>query len=109
LTTIVKLQSQTAICDFCSSPHVEWAYRSREAAARTGQIGFSSDAAWAACTPCHLLIQQGAREALQARSIESYPSYHPDEPCPQLLLERFVRMVHDVFWSTKTDVVNHFD
>lgn len=75
-----------AICDLCSSPDVHWSYPCRDHAQKTEHftaLGLREDGSpavekmaidgfsrggWAACNPCHALIERGDRDRLARRS-----------------------------------------
>lgn len=92
----------TAICDFCSDPNVEFAYPARDfnrpvAATPQMSVSLSSTGGWAACRPCHDLIEATDREGLYRRSFERFgPS-----PLPAAIIGQSIRRVQDVFWSQR--------
>lgn len=65
-------------CDFCASrtEPVDWAYPARDfpVPGPTGGVvaGVFSEGPWAACTPCHALIEAGDWGTLGRRSAANY-------------------------------------
>lgn len=94
------------ICDFCSSPNVQWVYSARDASI-TGDIDLlegervtlSSEGDWAACEICSKLIEEEEREALLLRSINSAPN------TPNLsteIIKQVTRQIHSMFWLNRS-------
>ena len=59
----------TPICDFCSSPTVTW----RSPAVTFSVEGITSVSDWAACDPCHALIEANDQDGLLDRSLKTFP------------------------------------
>lgn len=71
------------ICDFCSGTPIEWSYPTQtfvnaQPAApsdmmlyyRAATVNNISEGDWAACAPCHKIIEADDRDGLVARSVE---------------------------------------
>lgn len=54
-------------CDFCGSPRIAWVYSADQIV--FAEIGAATSDAWAACDPCHRLIEADDRGALAERCI----------------------------------------
>jgi hypothetical protein len=104
----------TPICDFCSSPHVAWAYPCRDfvqedrisalvvnadGSVETRKVALTHSMAggWAACQPCYRLIQVGDRDSLAKRSVASAGSHQ----LPPLVELELMRRLQDTFWSNR--------
>ena len=62
---------ENAVCDFCSATPVEWSYPATTFL--SDQFSeWGSAGSWAACQPCHDLIEADDYDALGSRSIEKY-------------------------------------
>lgn len=107
------------ICDFCSSPDVQWTYPCRDHARKTehalaisvdqdGSLsvdemsidGFSSGN-WAACPACHALIRRGDRDRLARRSAKRMLRLMDAKMSLSNAIAH-VRRLHDQFWSNRT-------
>jgi hypothetical protein len=62
------------ICDFCSSTEVEWTYPAHDIV--VPEIKSRSVGAWAACGPCHTLIEADARDTLSWRAAKAMARAH---------------------------------
>lgn len=90
----------SAICDFCSSPDVQWSYPARDfevtgipLARRAGSSG-----GWAACPVCHVLIERGDRVRLAHRSAKRMARRYGVSVNS---IERELRSLHDQFWASR--------
>ena len=61
------------ICDFCSAPEPRWCC---PAISFPIEFPHASEGDWAACDVCARLIRSNDREALAARSAESFRALH---------------------------------
>ena len=109
-------------CDFCSSHDPQWKYPCRDYVQTehmdavlikrdTGDlkresmsIEAHSQGAWAACPPCHALIERGDRERLARRSAKRLLKSVGTEMARAWSLgnaTEHVRRIHDAFWSNR--------
>jgi hypothetical protein len=94
------------VCDFCSDVgNVGWAYPTRTEfeigkPVKAGNTVFHIDNIgwWAACQPCHRLIQQTSREGLAQRAMRNSrsSSFLPDDVALAIFRE-----AHDSFWRNR--------
>lgn len=102
------------ICDFCSSPDVQWDYIAKgftgavvganTSFTDTKVIEYASDPGWIACDLCKQIIERGDREALVEISLVSHESTHgvlPDGHRPKM--RRILREFHRVFWESHSE------
>ena len=96
-----------AICDFCSSPDVRWAFPARDfstviagvSAKEVRTASLNSAGGWAACPACHALILRGDRDRLARRSAKRLIRQHPEMSMRMVLAA--CRRIHDDFWSQR--------
>lgn len=91
-----------AVCDFCARPRVSWSYPARDAAIDPESDGIlpphASHGAWAACGPCHELIEADDRIGLAVRAADYFRHMHPDG---RITTEHF-RFLHEQFFDLRT-------
>ena len=92
-----------SICDFCSEPNVVWQYPAQNFVAyAVADIVGQSVGDWAACTVCHVLIEDGDRGGLLERSLsrllEKNPEMRPDEAD----VREELATVHRMFFAHRT-------
>jgi hypothetical protein len=87
-------------CDFCSSPDVRYAYPARDFIIKTpSEIpDWGSAGGWAACPPCHALIQRGDRDRLARRSAKRMAKTYDISLRAALAA---VRRAQDDFWANR--------
>jgi hypothetical protein len=103
-----------AVCDFCASPDVHWSYPCRDHQRRVEHLNvvmgtagelrtqpvdldaFSSGG-WAACNPCHALIERSDRVRLARRSAKRL--IRSGAPIGLKAAIAHCRGIHDQFWS----------
>lgn len=87
------------VCDFCSSPDVQWAYPAEDFVV-SGSIlpanTAGSAGGWAACPACHALIERGDRVKLARRSARKFAKRYG---VPVGSIEPRLRELHDQFWA----------
>lgn len=90
-------------CDFCNSLAVAWAYPTRDLSStipvpgKNATVTINSRGGWAACTPCHDLIEAGNRDGLAVRSAKAGNR----RGVPLHLIVAACRKVHDDFWANR--------
>jgi hypothetical protein len=98
------------ICDFCSSPNVSCAFPARnvsinatpETQAETGlNLVLNSASGWAACETCRVLIVNGDRDGLHARSFATIPGGAGADRAMRRIISREIRKIHDDFWRSR--------
>jgi hypothetical protein len=94
-----------AICDFCSSPDVRWAFPTRDFTTKAQPtrrtfIEATMYGGWAACPACHALILRGDRIRLARRSAKRMQRLHGIR-VPLKLIEAQLRVLHDDFWANR--------
>lgn len=88
-------------CDFCSSKPVRWAYPARpHVMGQLPSLGFEARSPddWAACEPCHQIIQLADRDRLSRRSAKRYARIYGGTWQSHYKL---LREVHDNFWAAR--------
>lgn len=87
------------VCDLCSDPQPVWVYAAEDVAIGTA-LGMThgSIGAWAACDPCHDLIEKGDREGLAQRSEEHLGKM---SRVFQGLARQHIRQAHDAFFLAR--------
>jgi len=63
------------VCDFCEQPGIAWSYPCAEFTLPSPDpqyMGFGTDDDWAACGPCHDLIEAGDRRGLLDRAMRRW-------------------------------------
>ena len=90
-----------AVCDFCSSPNVQWAYPTEGfVMPLIGPVDWESVGGWAACPECHKLIENHKRDELVERAIARIPLANYEEWMrPQLTAA--LRELHNTFWLNR--------
>lgn len=94
-------------CDFCSQRPIRWSYPARPvhlAALLVGRdatkvIGWNTNDPWAACDPCHDMIERGDRAALLERSVAMFPHR---SPLTDAQLRMTIKQAHDGFFRAVT-------
>lgn len=102
-------KEQPAVCDFCSSPDVRWAFRCEDITAtvlgftadfsRMIEIPWHSDGGWAACPACKALILKDDRERLARRSAKRLARSTPGMPLSVAL--KVVTHLHKLFFNNR--------
>ncbi len=82
------------ICDFCSSPMIEFAYPAYDFV--VDEAGYKSCGSWAACRECSDLIEADNRKALLVRSIITAAI---GEPIPGDPFYDVTKKLHDAFFA----------
>lgn len=64
------------ICDFCTSPHVRWAYPAHSfIVEEEGGFQQESIGGWAACDLCSACIEDNKWDELLHRTVEAFPPF----------------------------------
>ena len=97
------------VCDFCSDPEVAVVYPADDAviqvvAAPEGVYLHESLGAWAACRPCHDLIEVGDRGALALRAAHRLAAQHGLLAAEVPAVTAHIRRVHDGFFVIRRTV-----
>lgn len=97
-------------CDFCSQRPIRWSYPARPVhlvalLAKQGEsaltaVGWNSNDPWAACDPCHDLIERGDRTALRERAVSKFPRHGSLLTAAQLRM--VLKKAHDGFFGAVT-------
>jgi len=88
---------EIARCDFCGSDAPRWRYAAEDYTALVNETTVvTSLGDWAACTPCHQLIEAGDRLGLACRTLAN----HPDWGSSNTIIERIME-IHARFFSHK--------
>jgi hypothetical protein len=96
----------TPVCDFCSQPtrgDEVFTHLSAEHEVPMPAIvsRHFNNREWAACPPCHQLIEDGDREGLMLRAVAYMRELHPEIPEP--VLQIAVAVPHAGFWANKEE------
>ena len=101
----VKAEPGKEICDFCSSPDVEWRYPADDGLIENTwppNLIRKSIGDWAACEVCSELIESDLKYALMERSVETNLASCPGYDLTVLdFIADEVCKVHKVFWEKK--------
>jgi len=93
------------VCDFCSTGNARWEYRCKDfAAPRIPGLPMTqmSRGSWAACDPCHALIEANKRAKLAKRGAKTAPGKLRNEVVP------LVRAMHDRFFANRIgEAIDH--
>jgi hypothetical protein len=95
------------ICDFCSSPKVEWVYPANDGIADVAQredggiLVQESKGNWAACEYCSEFIERNMRKHLLKQSANSFVKEY-GEIIPRELIENGIKKIHDLFFEVRT-------
>ena len=101
-----KIPEGTEICDFCSSPNVEWVYPADDGIADVmqredgGILIQESKGNWAACEGCSICIENDARFLLLKRSVDSFIKEY-GEMVPRESIEQGIKPIHDLFFVVR--------
>jgi len=98
------------ICDFCSSPNVEWCYPTRVFKVVVNpEVGMVSEPNFASCEACHGLIEDGNHEELAIHSATTFvknnsallPWVDFTDPAVFAELVKDLRSFHDEFRANR--------
>lgn len=90
-------------CDFCSAPGPTWRYPARSFICYcVPNIAGESVADWAACDPCHSLIESGNRRDLAQRSLDELIMKHPEARAAATELYEDLAELHRKFFEHRT-------
>lgn len=101
----VEIRTSDPICDFCSIHEVAWSYPAMDFGVVDPAVGWGSRGGWAACLPCHEMIEANDRTGLANRSIDMYYIQHPETPdLPEVRqhIRNHIRLMHESFFNVRT-------
>lgn len=100
----IEIERIDKCCDFCSTPDPVWLYKitteGRIGESAPGIVHMDMDGLWAACNPCHDLIEARKNSKLAERSADSFYEINPEIPKhirPQIVAG--IRDVHNYFFT----------
>lgn len=114
------------VCDFCSSPDVQWSYPARsfrherhltayavdltDASIESQNIDLTAGSIgnWAACPACHALIERQDRKRLVLRSAKRMLRKHPMQMTLRTAMD-LIRPLQDQFWDNRTGQPTRFE
>lgn len=93
------------ICDFCSSPEVDWAYPAESfetyaVVMPDGAMVATSEGWWASCSPCAQLIEAGRWAELAGRSLDYLPL--PEPVANRTAALQRLAVLHQQFQTSRT-------
>ncbi|MDQ1584569.1 MAG: hypothetical protein QOF36_2623 [Microbacteriaceae bacterium] len=95
-------------CDFCSQRPVCWSYPAGRVQVTAllarpkgglAAVGMNSTTPWAACDPCHDLIERGDRTGLRERSVSMFPHA---TVLTKAQLRHTIKRAHDGFFEARS-------
>jgi hypothetical protein len=90
-------------CDFCSVPGPVWRYPARSFVAyRAPNVAGESVGDWAACDPCHALIEADDRSGLAQRSLDELILKHPEAIAAAVVLYDDLAVLHQQFFAHRS-------
>lgn len=99
----------TAVCDFCGATPVEWSHPARSFTQQhpaSSLVGMPVDANsvgdWAACTPCHNLIEAGDIAGVTERSLETQRDEIRRHGLDPDVVRRWLTKLHRTFWAQRS-------
>ena len=106
----VELTTSVLMCDFCSDLDVKWSYEASSFV--MPESGSAFHGGWAACDPCHDLIEADKRQQLAKRSVDTFFKNNPDVkdvPAVRVAIAKHVRAAHAGFFAVKGKVHRGMD
>lgn len=84
------------VCDFCSEPEVVVAYLIEDFS--LAEYHWGSIGAFAACSGCRNLIEEGKVRELENRAVMAFRIANAALGMPEFILRRFIQRLHAEFW-----------
>jgi hypothetical protein len=101
----VEVRTDDPICDFCSLHEVAWSYPAMDFGVVDPKLGWGSRGGWAACGPCHEMIELHDQTGLAKRSVEMFFKNNPqvpDLPDVRTHVRNHVMLMHATFFQVRT-------
>jgi len=101
----VEVRTDDPICDFCSTHEVAWSYPAMDFGVVDPKLGWGSRGGWAACEPCHEMIEANDHSGLAKRSVQTFFEFHPeipDLPHVRQHVRQHVMLMHASFFNVRT-------
>ena len=95
----------TICCDFCSSTPATWNYPAQTFTTLIGGLVRTSEGDWAACDPCHALIEAGDMQGLARRSADLLFVTHPQLLARRVEVEKDLAALQAEFTKHRTSPV----